>query len=372
MSEAVDELAGVIRDAIGTNGSTAPDRSDDPTSWQLVDLAAVADSDPPTPTILHRSDGVCLLYPGRVNAIHAEPEAGKTWLALIAAAEVIAAGHPVLFVDLEDSPQGALARLTALGIDTATTAQHLGYVQPTDAVADNWGRHTRAADDFHQLIASRPWALVVIDAVGESMATEGLGPLDNADVATWYRRIVRPIAASGAAVLLLDHVTKNREGRGRWAIGAQAKLAAVTGAAYTLTVTRPIARAHTEPVEGLATLTIAKDRPGAVRAHAVGSTHTIADLRITAWPDHGITHHLEPPGGDTISRELAQRIADHLRAYPADTKTNLRTLGNSDAIDAVLLELVGAGHITVERKGQSHRHTLTALGDETYPPTTED
>ncbi len=45
---------------------------------------------------------------------------------------------------------------------------------------------------------------------------------------------------TGAAVVMIDHVTKDSESRGRFAIGGQAKLAGLTGAAYTVDVAHPL------------------------------------------------------------------------------------------------------------------------------------
>ena len=52
-----------------------------------------------------------------------------------------------------------------------------------------------------------------------------------------YRSSIRPIAAAGAAVVLIDHVAKDKEKRGRYAIGAQHKLAGVA-VAYGIEVLR--------------------------------------------------------------------------------------------------------------------------------------
>ncbi len=66
---------------------------------------------------------------------------------------------------------------------------------------------------------------------------------------------------TGAAVVLVDHVTKSTEGRGRFAIGAQAKMAALDGAAYSVEVAEPLGRG----LRGAVRLWIGKDREGAVR-----------------------------------------------------------------------------------------------------------
>jgi hypothetical protein len=53
------------------------------------------------------------------------------------------------------------------------------------------------------------------------MTTEGLALGDNTDVAAWMRLLPKRFAAAGAAVVVIDHVVKNRDDQGRYAIGGQ-------------------------------------------------------------------------------------------------------------------------------------------------------
>ncbi len=88
------------------------------TSWApLVDLAEVAAGDDEPPRWLQRSDGVRLLYPGRLHWISGEPETLKTWIALWAVIDALTQGARVAFIDLEDDAAGLVARLDALGMD---------------------------------------------------------------------------------------------------------------------------------------------------------------------------------------------------------------------------------------------------------------
>jgi hypothetical protein len=85
---------------------------------------------------------------------------------------------------------------------------------------------------------------------------------DNDDIATWMRLLPKQTAdRTGAAVLLVDQVTKDCDTRGRFAIGGQAKRAALTGAAYTVEVAEPVGIG----LRGAVVLGVAKDRPGYVR-----------------------------------------------------------------------------------------------------------
>ena len=98
----------------------------------------------------------------------------------------------------------------------------------------------------------------------DALGIFGCSTIDNDDVAGWIRTVPKQIAArTGAAVVLIDHVTKDTSTRSRWAIGGQAKMAGLTGAAYTVEVVRPLGRG----MRGEVVLRIAKDRPGAVRPH---------------------------------------------------------------------------------------------------------
>ena len=82
--------------------------------------------------------------------------------------------------------------------------------------------------------------------------------------AAWSRLVPRRIAArTGAAVGLIDHVTKDPNSRGRWAIGGQAKMSGLTGASYMVEV----ARIFGEGLCGEVVLRLGKDRPGTLKRH---------------------------------------------------------------------------------------------------------
>lgn len=234
---------------------------------RVADMAALLAGTPPDdgPTLLFRSDGQPLLYPGALNGFHGEPGCGKTWLALLAAKTVIEAGLWALYIDYESTARAMAPRLAALGFDEASAAAFLylqagGMFTPADR---SW---------LIDLVANMPIALVVFDSVGEALAPYGAE--SDAEVARWVAEVARPLARAGACVLVLDHVTKATENRGRWAIGSQRKLAAIDGASYTLDVGQPWAR----DCSGTARLTVAKDRRGHVGA--VGAVAALVHVRV--------------------------------------------------------------------------------------------
>ena len=96
----------------------------------------------------------------------------------------------------------------------------------------------------------------------------------------------------------LDHVTKDREGRGRYAIGAVHKLNALDGGAYILENRHPFGVGRT----GRSTVRVAKDRPGQLRRNALPSgngLHWYGDLvlksvdedfaEVTIYPRPNVT-----------------------------------------------------------------------------------
>lgn len=181
-------------------------------------------------------------------------------LAQFAVSVELKAGRDVLVVDYESDAATYVERLRAMGVNQQELTR-LVYVNPdTDPASNPAGRAGMDA-----LVDSRPFVLAVLDGVTEALALGAGSTNDGDDVTRWQKLVPRRIAQrSGAAVVVVDHVVKDREGRGRFAIGSQAKLAALTGAAYLVDVKRPLGRG----VAGELVLKVAKDRPGYVRGHA--------------------------------------------------------------------------------------------------------
>lgn len=71
---------------------TEPSMSVTSNNVRYGDVAALLAGElpePPAPTVLRRTDGHGVFYAGQVNSLFGEPESGKTWIALAAAAEVL-------------------------------------------------------------------------------------------------------------------------------------------------------------------------------------------------------------------------------------------------------------------------------------------
>lgn len=319
------------------------------TTWAHVPLEAILNGEhgEPMPSILARTDGRCLIYRERAHTLHAEPEALKTWLALGACAEQLAAGETVLYIDCEDSATSIVQRLRALGTDGDAMRRRFIYIRPDEPLA------AEALTDFESALESTP-SLAVIDGVTEAFSRQGLNPLDNGDVASWLDLLPRRLIAAGAAVLLLDHVVKDREQRGRYAIGAQHKLAGVD-VAYSMRVLEPFAHGH----DGLVAIKVEKDRPGRVREFADGGQ--VALLRARSEDGGAVTISLEPPEtGNAAFRPtvLMERVSLAVEADPGLSKRAIREAvrGKATAVDLALELLAAEGYVDAQRDGHTIRH----------------
>lgn len=219
--------------------------------WEDVAAAMRGEVDPIRPTLLQRSDERFLMYPAHSHWLMGESGQGKTWIALHLAAEVLRAGGEVVYLDWEGSRSLIGERLCALGVSAELVEAGLGYHRP-----GTYGPSTRAA------VAARcrdnAVQVVVLDGVAKALTAQGVSEDKSAEFLRWWEDVVTPLTDVGAAVLALDHVTKEREGRGLWARGSGAKRDAVTGAAWMLVPRAPFSREKGGRVE----LRQAKDRLG--------------------------------------------------------------------------------------------------------------
>lgn len=300
------------------NGQAAPVVAP-ATSWALQDLQPILDGTAPdtAPTIAPRTDGVNLIYQGKVHALIGEPESGKSWLATHICADEIRAGNHVLYIDYEDTPNTQIARLRALGIDDKDIATYYHYIRPDQPI-----NIATTPELLHTLDTYQP-TVAIIDGVTEALGIQGASTKDNDEVTAFWRALPRLIADHGAAVILIDHVTKSKEERGRYAIGAQAKLAA-SDVAYRLEVKTAFGRGKT----GHIAMHVSKDRAGHVRGHTGTGDH-IADINIQSDTDGtNVTISIDPPesAGTKKPTSCIGHIVEILEAIAPDTLTANRLI----------------------------------------------
>jgi hypothetical protein len=321
--------------------NSAPQDPDISEQWALRvrDLSTIKNETPPPTVYGEREDGECLIYPAGIHLISGEPESGKSWLALTLASHA-ARETTALILDGEDLPSTAASRLALLRTPEDTW-EHIIWADATSPLdADEQDHVCRLID--------QGVGLIIVDSVTTWCAAHGYDPQSNTDIAlawhtfaTWKR--------AGAAVVLIDHVTKDKESRGRWPIGAQAKLAQ-SDVALGLETLDPIAPGHT----GRARLVVHKDRGGQLRAVCDGGTW--ANMVVDATVEHWVRLTLGAPsaaltGEDFRPTWYMEKISRELEtAVQPLSGREIRAIihGKNERIDEALVRLVQEGYAVSE------------------------
>jgi hypothetical protein len=274
-------------------------------SWQPIDLtddAYAVESEPP------KTCG--LLYLGKRHAISGPPESTKTLLAAILGLEHMRAGHGKFA--LADFEMDATTFRTLLE-DLGASRDEIGrvfYVNPSGPPEQS---------DLEAL-ADAGVTLVFIDAAAGAYVASQLDDNKRTDVELFALSWVDPLWRRGITTALIDHVTKNIEGRGRYAIGSERKLGAVD-VHLGLEVIKQLHRG----ANGLIRVHTNKDRPGHL------SRPYAAEIELQSDPDsHRIKWAVSPSsrgdsnspdGGDTFRPTvLMERVSAHLERQTAPVR----------------------------------------------------
>jgi hypothetical protein len=317
------------------------------TSWWPVDMAAVlaGENEQPEPTHLARDDGSRLFYSGRINGLLGESESGKSWVALVAVEQALQVGEDVMFLDFEDSANGIVGRLRLMGVP-ASKLRKLHYIGPDESL------HALASTDLAEALSERRPSLIVLDGFNAAMTVMGLDLQSNTDATKFAQSLLTPLTKTGAAVVTVDHVPKNKDARGKGGIGAQAKRAMTTGCAIAVEVVTPFGRG----MSGTLKLTVDKDRPGHVRANCAYAKE-VGSALITSCKETGdVSIRIQAPelraNGESGFKPtiLMQRVSDYLATMPtADVSTAVikhDVTGRNEGIVIALQALTEDGYIT--------------------------
>lgn len=339
-------------------------------TWRPVDLTDVLDGtyQPPKATVGRRDDGTGLFYSGRIHSVASESEGGKTWFALHAALTELDRGNSVMYQDFEDDEGGVVGRLLDLGAPRDAIRDRFAYIRPEDALTAFGNRA-----DLAEALGDLQPTLVVLDGITEAMALHGLELKDNTEIATFGKMLPRWIADQGPAVVALDHVVKDRDGRGRYAIGGVHKLNGINGAAYLL----DNRTAFGVGLTGRSTVLIAKDRPAQLRKHALAAQdglHWFADLvleSITSGPDSFLNASLSVPERrvevfrpTVLMREISRALANAQKPL-SKMEIEDRVRGKAANKRAALAVLVDEAFVAVEQGAHGARlHTLVTPFEE--------
>lgn len=365
-TRSVEEAEEALEAAKTTLADVGSFRTVDAHSWAEVDLTDVLEGGTITtpPRIMGRTDGVMLLYPGRVHSIAGEPEAGKSWVCLQAAAEaMMLRGEHVFYIDYEDTAHGIVGRLRAMGVPGNLILALFHYIQP-DARLDTTARHL-----IRRLAEEHPPSLVILDGVSEAMTKEGLEINDNGNVVEFYDRLPRWLktlpaeTGDGPSVILIDHVKKRQSddvGGDRSGIGGQHKLAGLDGCQFILRTVLAFSPGH----PGMSRMFVTKDRHGLVREHSRNGV--IAELHVNGDRSR-VSVELRPPTGmprDPEGRNrpttLMGQLWNWVREHPDQGSTVIRRSvpGNTQAKADALEALTREGFLEMRADGRRRTYVI--------------
>lgn len=241
-----------------TNGA-APD----PDSWTPTNLNTLPDKPPVQPTL----GGIGIVYPGKRHVFSGAPESAKTLAGYAILIQVVRAPATAVLIDFEMGGYDARARLRELGATTDEISR-IHYLEPEQPATP---------PRINNLIKLAP-SLVLIDAAAGAYDIQGLDDNQRKDVEKWASIYVRGFWRAGIATILIDHVVKNSENRGRFSIGSERKLGGADVHLGFETIT-PISRG----TNGLYKIVTHKDRGGYLQRGA------LANLELVSHPD---THQI--------------------------------------------------------------------------------
>jgi hypothetical protein len=311
-------------------------------SWYPKPLDLTGESEEPAPEFLARADGHRLFYRGKINALLGESESGKTWVALHAVAQSLHLQEKVIYLDFEDSGKGILSRLRALGLEDRHF-ENFTYANPDQNLTLD--ERIDLIDALMEIVPE----LIVVDGVNAAMTLLNLELTSNRDATFFSQQLLKPLALSGACVITIDHVTKSKESRGNYAIGAQAKRADINGAAIMCEVVLPFGRG----MSGELTLKVTKDRPGHVRANSKEAKFA-GTVQLKSSADGSVVMTILAPNGErnrirpTHLMEAVSKLLEAAQGALSKTAISKEIKGKTEWVFTACQVLIDEKFVSVE------------------------
>jgi hypothetical protein len=320
-------------------------------TWQPLNLTAAEyaqKTDPP------RYCG--LVYERRRHLFSGPPESAKTLLAWIVALEAMRRhGAGVAHIDFEMGPHATRELLEDLGA-TADEIRSVYYVEPD------------GPPDEHDLnvIVDAGLSLVIIDAAAGAYDASGLDDNSRKDAEKFARTWVNPLWRAGLETILIDHVVKNSEARGRYAIGSERKVGQVD-VHLGLELVKPLTRGGS----GLIKIRRHRDRPAWLRSPYV------AELELHSDPEtHAITWAWRTPSGEATDANafrptvLMERASEYVRLHEPCSRNQVEKgiKGKSTDWKRTAMDLLVAEGYCGETEGARNARLLTFLRPFTTSP----
>jgi len=354
---------GLINPPESVNGNGNHDAAHD--SWAPIDLADPQYAIPPDPPEIGG-----LLYAGKRHVISGLPESAKTLIAYALLLEAIRADKRVAVIDFEMGTIAARRLLEDLGA-TIPEIRSIYFITPEHAPQDGIDRIVHWGADY-----------VLVDAAIGAYDLSGLDDNARKDAEAFARTWIRPLWTNGIATLLIDHVTKNADTRGKFTIGSERKVGQ-TDVHLSFEAVKALSRGGT----GLVKATVHKDRPAFLQRP------TAAVFELNSHPDqHTITYTRRDPNpvddeGHFRPTILMEKVSRYLEeAGEPVTRNNVETTvkGKSaewirkalDALthDGYVVETAGARNSRLVESARPYRtaddpkHTTSSSSSDLVSP----
>lgn len=211
---------------------------------------------------------------------------------------------------------------------------------------------------FAKRVISARASLVILDNVTDGMRAAGLKPRDETDTGAWYERLAKKLTRGGAAVLLIDHVTKaEADRRNVLPFGSEHKAAGIDGVAFSLTGALKKNTSEVRVVQR-------KDRLGRVLAQA-DEFDRVGRLAVTGdWKTGAVTVTLYPPYSSdekraekrqTNEQKRESDVLAYVSKHPgAPTRDVLAEVtGGNNTLTKTIKRLIDEGRLTAQTVGNA-------------------
>jgi hypothetical protein len=173
--------------------------------WLANSVTADAwdDDTPPTPPTICMIEGTAgaLFAAGRTSRIYGKTGSAKSFIAKLGVKEILEADGSVLYLDGDGIWEDFKSHLKAMGVsrDNVLSGRlHHSHIEGT-----------MLGEDFQELLQSQPWGFIVVDGFNVALNQSGFKGSEDDGVNAFFARVLNPAAATGAAVLVVDHVKKD-------------------------------------------------------------------------------------------------------------------------------------------------------------------
>jgi hypothetical protein len=311
--------------------------------WEPLNLNLLEERPPIQPTL----GGVGLIYPGKRHVFSGPQETAKTLAAYAIALEEVRAGGVVLLLDFEMGQWDARDRLRELGA-SAEDFERIHYLEPEGPASE---------EIVCELIARWAPTLAIIDAAAGAYALQGLDDNKRGDVERFAVVYVRPFWLREIATILVDHVVKNADNRGRYAIGSERKVGSADVHLGFEAITA-LARGGA----GRYKIVTHKDRGGWLPRPRAG------ELELRSDPDgHAITWAFKQPAAESEDgwkpTALMERVSRYLEGRDDPTSRNAvegDVTGKRDYVRQAVDCLVSEGYVN-ETAGPNRARLLLSV-----------